>query len=439
MRWYYPSVGPLPYESMFSIFIKLSHVNFTEYSALREITGSINLKPGVMRHWYKLKPTIELESIVPDLTNHLPFDFAPPKGLRDLSRDFAFCPECIRFGYHSVFNVIKFHDFCVLHKCRLSIACKLCTESYLRGFRFREPIPKLLIPCDKCGFADVGLMKEIEMRRNRHLHQALRSYGEKQAEWYSRVKQFHDLGSPYYWGYYNSAASRKNLTGPFEQAAEMESPERCAQLVTDSQRIFWLQHPKIKPERFSNGNRSCSLNITLEVIQHRYLASHRECLKCMTLLTEFPDGFCKKSGFCAVALAYILMLKKIECGDGPGPASVRAIDAGYGYSGDLRAKMGEGDCYRELRALFLSILGRLQFQISQCSNFFIMCHWNGEFSAFNKLPIYIRRSSYAFRNVCKISSANLEVTRYEYGGPIYVSSLDYNVKVFGKPTEQMII
>jgi len=444
MNWYYPAGGPLPYESMLSVLIKFSHANFVEFPKLSKIANNLNLNLNsrFINNWYRLKKATELELLVPEFNNHLPFDFAPPEGLRKLTQEFAFCPDCIKFGYHSVFNIIKTHDFCVLHKCRLSVACSACTEIYFYGFRFLEPIPRLLTHCDKCGFEDIGLFKEINMRRNRNLIKALRSAGEQQAAWYSKIQYFDQVRAPYYSDYYSSAISRKKLTGPFERASGIRSPERCANLLDDNQQILWVFHSGFNADRDSFDNsviRSHSLESSLELIEYRYLSKHRECLKRANELTGFPNGCFRQVKLCSVALAYILLRIKIAYRDWPVAGSVCALDSGFEWAGSVISPFGRGNHHRELNILFLSILGRLQFQVYQQANFLILIRPTREFSADNHFPVYIRKSSYAFRNVCTSANASLEVYRHESGGPIFVNFPKSNIEPHCLPRAQMIV
>lgn len=439
MSLYYPSIGPLPYESMFSIFIKLSHANFMEFPRLSKVVNNLNLNPGVMHNWYQIRQSAELEVLVPEFDNHLPFGFAPPKGLRKMRLEFAFCPHCIRFGYHSVFNVIRSHDFCVLHKCRLSVACSACNENYFYGFRFREPMQKLLAPCDQCGFEDVGLFKEIQMRRSGHLNKALRSVGEKQAAWYTKIKELNEQYSSFDTGYYTSLVARKDYTVPFERAAKMESPERCAQFLTDTQRVSWVQHPRRSPKphftdsAFIIGD---PLKSGFEAIKQRYLTKHCECLKFANELTDFPDGYYKNGIFCPMAIAYILLRIKVAYGEWPAAENVSPLDAALRTGSSTFRKV---NTHRVLRIMFLGILGRIQYKVSQGANFVMLCRRGGEFSAGFESFIYIRRSSYSFRNMCGSLSASPKVSRKEFGGPIVVSFPNNDIEPYGLPKEQMIV
>jgi hypothetical protein len=296
-----------------------------------------------------------------------------------------------------------------------------------------------LTPCGQCGFEDVGLLKEIQKRRNRHLDKALRSVGERQAAWYLKIKDFNRRYGTTYPDYYTSKGARENYTRPFERAAEMESPERCAQLLTDTQRVSWVQHPRrclkshFTDSAFVIGD---PLNSGFEAIKQRYLTRHCECLKFVNELTEYPDGYYRNGQFCPMAMAYILLRIKVAYGEWPTVGNVSPLDAALRTGS---SKFRRFDTHRMLRIMFLGILGKIQHKVSQGTNFVILCRQGGEFSAGFESYIYIRRSSYSFRNICKSLRASPEVSRKEFGGPIVVSFPNNDIEPYGLPKEQMIV
>lgn len=435
--FFYPVSEPMPYESILSIYLKMSHANFIGLPSLGRVLGNARLDTQRVWQWFQVDSIEILKLKFPKLENYLPWNYAPFEGFADLGKGLVFCPYCIRFGYHSVFNLVRSHKVCTLHKCSLLLACSFCSDSYLRGFQVSKPIPQITSRCQECGFYDIGLVREVKMRRSRGLENALQYFGGIQASWYTQVKKSYDEGSIHSAYYYKLLACRQDFTVPFERAFCMQSPERIAKIGRDDQPIAWIKLPslaEVRP-REKYGRRNEIMQEACASLELSYLSSHRACLDSINTVTCYSDGAARKTKLCPVALAYVLLRLKLAYLNWPVPGSVSALASGFACAEDVVPLLGPEANYRELRVAFLSILGRLQFQVSEGKDFLILCRLNiflpGRYSPLT----FIRKSSYGFRSLCRTPASTLEVYRDEFGGPLLIRVENSN----GERSAKMVI
>lgn len=420
---YYPVSGPLPYESILSIFLKVSHVNFLSPHSLGlklEMAGDTLraarrlLIPGMLK---------VLGPLIPNIEEHSPWTYSPPENLRDPLVELAFCPACIKFGYHSVFHSVKHHYFCVLHKCRLHLACQTCLGQYLQGYRLDMEIPSIMNRCSECGFENVEMFKELRMRAGDQLVDAVRHYGDLQGAWYREIKAARDADWDYAKHYYRSPISRQNLTGPFEKALEIKSPDTLAKALQDDQPVVWMYHPGFNETRKDPSTltfRTQSIEAACLDIERRYLSRHATCVQSTNALTDYVDGRRRVAKLCPVALAYILLRIKLGYTVWPSPGSISALKSDFQQAPTMLSIYGRSSQYKELRLIFLSILGRLQFLISKGDDFMIIGRSRTDFSPNHYAPVFFRKASYSFRVLCQDPRSAVEVYREEFGGALYV-------------------
>lgn len=299
MNIYYPDCGPMPYESIFTVYIKLSHSNFACLSDLaKRFGGNPSDEYGSRWHitWEVEK---ELGKKFLGLATHLPWRYAPADVLNSPMIEFTFCVECIKFGYHSVFNSINFHRVCPLHKRLLSVACDACRRGFFKGFTASH-IPSISQPCINCGFQEIGLRREMRMRRTRGLEVALAHFGRAQADWYRKIYDSGTTESDYSGLYYQSDLARAELTGAGERLFRMLSPESLAgyrQLSSPS--VFVSRFRTYLHERIYSADSTFDLSDYLRLhsqaeilrrVKERYLAKHEKCYEECSLLAGYPDG-----------------------------------------------------------------------------------------------------------------------------------------------------
>ncbi|WP_434157782.1 hypothetical protein [Stutzerimonas stutzeri] len=419
---FYPVPEPMPYESILSIYLKLSHANFIGLPSLGRVLGNECLNMRRIWQWFQPDSIDTIKLKFPELEKHLPWNYAPFEGLADLGRGIVFCPYCIRFGYHSVFNLVEWHKVCVLHKCHLLVACSLCSDNYLRGFQAGKPIPQITSRCRECGFYDIGLVREIKMRRSKGLDRALQRFGEAQASWYTQVKRTHKEGSIHGAYYYKFSGCRQGFTAPFERAFRMQSPERIAKIRRDDQPIAWVKLPSFS-EAGSWGKYECRIDNIQEAcegLESSYLSGHRSCVASINTVTSYSDGTEKKAKLCPVALSYILLRLKLAYLNWPVPGSISALSSGFAYAEDVIPLLSPEWNYRELRVAYLSILGRLQLQVSEGKEFLILCRFGISLPWRYRSLDFIRKSSYGFRTLCRTPTCTLEIYRDGFGGPLLI-------------------
>lgn len=412
-RLFYPSCGPMPYESIYSIYLKLSYINFLK---LRDLGAPLEVEAS--RQWEKHELTNWLLSNIADIHKHLPWSYLSDSHWRSQIRPgVLFCKKCIKFGYHSVFNEIASHHVCVLHRCELSKACHVCASAYTAGFLQGSVIPFSMAPCTTCGFQHIALCKELRMRRSRSLIMALERYGFYQDEWYSAIKRLDRTLAGDTRRYWEFSDFREQLTGPFEGLTNQMSPETLSGADQDKQPFALVGMGLEGDDSFPFG-KSEPAGEVFEKIERRYLESHQDCLRRLNRVLDYPCGFPAEADLCPMALAYLLLRVKCLYEIWPMPGST-AIPLGRCYAKD---RIGYAQCYRSAAINFLSILGLLQYHISKGENFLLLRRPLTSIGGYASRYSIIRKASYTFRSLCRSHPACIKVFRNGFGGPLQIIS-----------------
>jgi hypothetical protein len=440
---FYPAGGPMPYESIYSIYLKVSHANFLSLNAAVGKTQDI-----ISDHqWAQHKLTKKLKRKFNGLEDHLPWSYVPAAALGRATDELRFCQDCIKFGYHSVFNSVSFHQVCILHKCALKVACRSCTKNFFRGFRDSITIPNIMDLCENCGFFNIGFYTELSMRRGKELMGALRSTGEAQARWYKAIQELDGSGCGYCDMYYTNSISRAELTGPFEKILHLQSPEVIARTRCDDQPIALVGRYRVRGRAGGHGRLGefsakdkLRLHSNQEIfakIEQRYFAHHRACLAELNEITAYPDGAARSTVFCPMALAYVLMRMKYryEVWPTPGSVSVLRLDS----SNNPLPTFAPCWNYREAALVFLSILGRLQFHVAQGDNFILLSRPEIEYFGGRSWPVIFRRISYPFRVLCRGQMPTIKVERSGFGGPILVRCQATVTDLVRRSTKEVVV
>jgi len=434
---FYLGGGPLPYESIFSVYLKISHNNFMPLAALAKKLGGSRQEGRNRARWlFSAKTEENLEAFLPDLAQHLPWTYAPMTALFSPAYILSFCDECIRFGYHSVFNSIMFHRVCALHKRELRVACSICTRTFLKGFVDSDRIPHWTEVCEKCGFQEISARKEIRMRRDPDLKGALDRFGREQAIWYRKIS---GVITPEFTGYsdlyYDSMLARSELSGSFEQYLNMRSPERLAGGQPMRMPIAFVgrfrsyvggTHYRGPTFNSMDNRRLHSQAEILIRLKARFLSRHLSCFNRICQLAEYPNGQPKEISLCPLAMAYVLLCIKASHDSWPSPGSdchqMLSLDSENGSSATWRSCWD----YREAVLLFLTILARLEHYLYQEESFFVVCRPEVNYFVSSKVGVLIRKSSYSFRSCCRNLRCSYVVSRDGVGGPLLISSATHN-------------
>jgi hypothetical protein len=440
---FYTADGPMPYESIHSILLKISHINFfPSIAAVVKARGIIS-----DRQWAQLKLAKGLKRKFGGLQDHLPWSYAPAAALGIAADELRFCEGCIKFGYHSVFNSVKLHRICILHKCALKLACRSCYKNFFRGFQSSIAIPNVMHKCESCGFFNIDFYTELKMRRSKGLMRALRSAGEAQARWYHAIQKMDGDRCSYCRMYYTNSTARGELTGPFEKILHLRSPEWMACTHRDDQPIALVRRYRVKGPSGRRGRLGefnakdkMRLHSNQEIfakIEQRYLVRHCACLAEVNEVTAYPDGAPRSTVFCPMALAYVLMRMKYQYDVWPTPNSVSVLHA----DSDNYPLPTFAPCwnYREAALVFLSILGRLQFHVAQGENFILLGRPEVEYFGEPSWSVIFRRTTYSFRVVCRRHTAIFKIERHGFGGPILVRGKAAVTNLASHPTKEVIV
>lgn len=139
---------PAPYESAWSVFGKLLALNFckpadiTNAISRQECTDSKYL---VFRdcNWIDFDRFSDLIGVAP---NRLRAGFLQQLGFpqfsyRDGAHGIRFCPECLKFGYHSILFDLALVTECPIHQKPLQKGCTVCCNAIARTGLVREISP----------------------------------------------------------------------------------------------------------------------------------------------------------------------------------------------------------------------------------------------------------------------------------------------------------
>lgn len=414
-KLFYPSCGPMPYESIYSIYLKISHANYIAFPKLGRALGLVS-----DRQWALHKLTRWLEHNVEDIYTHLPWTYAPSSCIKLLSHGkFRFCKECARFGYHAVFNSIASHQICVLHKCVLTEACRSCAKQFLAGFHNCSNILQPAVQCPVCGFQNINIYSELKARRSRGLLEALENFGSNQAKWYSAVRSVDQELQGYRNLYLADEIHRDYFTGAFERLTGLDSPETLAGSTRDTQSFVLLKkYINLRPHL---GSRVEPQSVACEKLERRYLTGHLSCLNLLSQMVGYPDGQEMEISLCPMSLAYALLCIKNIYGVWPTPGAASIYIKGLRKL-EMPSKPSDPvSCYRSALLVFLSILGRLEYYISKRESFYIICRPGHKYLIQDEISgVIFRRSSYSFRSACRSVQPNIRAFRDGVGGPILI-------------------
>lgn len=142
-----------PYESLYGMISKFAYINVLYGDSMFNLINVNGCKKGMTTYYYNKYMTIskykidfikatellqfdivrELLEWVKELLYPLnlksfpySFEFAKEQWFR---RTFTYCPECMRYGYHSIYHQLAFTDHCFIHKdVHLQESCPSCGE-----------------------------------------------------------------------------------------------------------------------------------------------------------------------------------------------------------------------------------------------------------------------------------------------------------------------
>ncbi len=416
-KLFYPACGPMPYESIYSIYLKISHANYIKFSSLGRALGIVS-----QQQWALHKLSKWLECNVDGIYEHLPWSYAPSSCLKLLpDGKFRFCKECVSFGYQSVFNNIISHRICAMHKLPLTEACALCAKKHLAGFHDCSSIFQPAIRCAACGFQDIGILSEIKMRHSPGLIETIKEYGSRQAEWYSALGALGWSVRDYCNFYLVDDVYRDYLTGPLEQLTGLDSPETLSGSTKDKQPIVFLRS-RLKSSSLI-GSRVEPQSVVCNKLLHRHLAGHQSCLSHLSQMVDYPNGKEMETCLCPVSLAYILLCTKdiysIQASSGSASARIEGLE-----KLELPLRPPEQVfSYRDAVLVFLSILGKLEYYVSKGQSFYVLSRPEHKYLFQNETSgVILKKSSYSFRNLCRSKPPRIRVFRDGIGGPILIIS-----------------
>lgn len=141
-------VDPAPYESAWSVFVKLMALNFCKPADIVRLirktnsttTRQLDFRSGA---WIDFDRYGALVGVDP---NRLKAGFLDQLGFPQFASDdvhagIRFCHECLKNGYHSILFDLALVAECPIHSTLLDEGCPVCSKTVASSGLTREPIP----------------------------------------------------------------------------------------------------------------------------------------------------------------------------------------------------------------------------------------------------------------------------------------------------------
>lgn len=177
-----------PYESLYGMLSKFAYINVLQNGFIFDLIKVDGCKKTTTMYYYNKYMTIskyridfikvnellerniagEIYSNVKELLYPLdirsfPYSFEYPKE-QWFDRDFRYCPECIRVGYHSLYHQLAFAENCGIHRnVKLQTTCPNCKDKM--SFVIQSKIGKSPFSCCNCGYKlyDKGFLESMDL------------------------------------------------------------------------------------------------------------------------------------------------------------------------------------------------------------------------------------------------------------------------------------
>lgn len=237
----------LPYESYLSIFYKLIRQN---YASRRKILAAYGLSE--QKHFCPVTPPQWLNEIVSLPFRHLPTYYCPSQFLLNSRAQIKYCPDCLAVGYHSVFFMIKNHDWCVIHGAALKEMCWDCLSNFIGDtsiedyFNCSMATGKNRVFCSLCNISWPDLGDEYPSRPGLILSGESQSSLETVADWYFYTAQGAFNSSELCKSYFLSLDISKYTIGPLEARFNMPHPMPL-KAINRGQRVYWIKFVNLLP------------------------------------------------------------------------------------------------------------------------------------------------------------------------------------------------
>lgn len=309
-RLVWDSRGPLPFESSWSMFVKLLHWNVltvTELvSLIKRLGGS--LQTGMLARfdgaWVDFETFAAFTGATP---SQLKQGFLTELGFPVPGRDWAgvrHCPACIAQGFHSsLFDVVLLDD-CPWHGVPLTEPCLKCLDRVSTGpHRQRgrcDHISQLLAPFGVRATAT--LLPAATASR-------IATCGQRFVEWWARAGQRDPDRNALIDDYSYAVKDRVDgyelfkLSYLVKKAGQPPIPVRIPTVPCDS--MHWLEQPVDSLPKLTDNPEFLRCYKSLRRhLQKRFLGRHRRCLRRMDYFDTAYSPVFLNSCQCRVALFF---------------------------------------------------------------------------------------------------------------------------------------
>ncbi|MBP1931984.1 hypothetical protein [Ammoniphilus resinae] len=357
------------------------------------------------------------------------------KGFKDLFRpNLTYCPECIKFGYHSIFHQIHLIQCCPFHELSLLFHCPLCNGVIPYELPSRRYISASTCNCLHPFYANLpkyNFYKEwgnnlVEIKDS-NLQKFL-SLDEQQVNDLNKNIVFYDKNVTNNWpkliSYINSLFLDNNENTIHKGHYIIRSIPHVLKLqdktISTYQKPDWFYRGDIPNIEIEKAHQQIMKGICLKVtwqsslktfrsiarhIRHRILRKHKSCIKKLFQLDKYQGKVCP------YAFSYIMWRKNIEGVDHYSKYRQLNVPNTYFFN---KVAVASSEDFEHIHSLFLSLdkmfqlypnrLGTTQWILNHVFGLLLMHHFKqwllfsedsikrGDFenvSYLNDYPLYI--------------------------------------------------
>jgi len=360
--------GAYPYESTIGILLNVAAIyEASSREAFKYISGRSFRFPDDLLYFGRVPETFP-SSRLGSLSDHVPSTYRHT-GFPSRENRIRFCPDCLCFGYHSVFFCLPQATHCLVHGRKLENVCVTCQYKI-------SDSEITFIACETCGFHWTCPVDQLNFRADGELVRRLNRVGVQQRVWFEFVASRADAGQSFFTmldevsSYHSTPALIALVTSfkcfPYgEDSSKRDRVLRCIQwdfaTEADSE-VGWL--------------------VACDHLVQTHLNYHEECLNIYNGYLSCWDGNALSREVCLVSLVYFLIRLRLSSLSLHHYRACHLDDLSFGYVRALEQSfIGYRFVPSELvRVYFLKLMFHLYSYLQAGYTIHIaMQPWNGVF------------------------------------------------------------
>lgn len=317
--------APAPYESAWSVFLKVLSVN---HMTMRELVVLIKKEPGERKNIYSVPYLddrwIDFEryaSLLDVEATRLKDGFLKNFNISASNPHVRHCPKCFELGYHCTLFLLPIIRECPWHRCELVNSCSACGSTIgLEPFR---SIPTLKAGCHLCK-ADLSTFTAAPRFNSldASLTYAIIGYCRELIDWWQKVRERTLLYSPLIDTFLSTESSAESdiqlaqyQLGHIKTLIKDELwwrfsvAEKPARLIS---RTYRVREREEQSNNYLSDDAGHSYRSIRRRIYYKHLRSHHPCIKALLKLSRGESLFLHKGRVCVPALAFLTWRMSVE-------------------------------------------------------------------------------------------------------------------------------